>query len=63
MSKRITLPENTVGLILSRDEADDLMSLLLTIRANTLPRNREALEPYRQIAGDITLRILEGQRR
>lgn len=62
MSKRLTIPDNSVALILSHQLAADLFSLCQALR-----KPRKAVEDYltipsvQAIAGDVLLAILESK--
>ena len=58
--RRITIPEDHVALIIPAQLADELMSMAKTIR--TLRKvGGEADYPYKQVAGDLMLALLEAK--
>ena len=59
MPKRITVPEGHVAPILSADLAAEILSMCKGIRKLRRVGGEEPEYPYREIAGDLILAILE----
>lgn len=60
MTRRITIPEDHVAVILPSQLADELMSMAKTIRSLRKVGGEDSY-PYRQVAGDLMLALLEAK--
>jgi hypothetical protein len=63
MTRRITVPDDHVAIILSAQLADELMALMKVIRqrCRKLNADPEHQEGYKDVAGDVLLALLEAK--
>lgn len=62
MGKRITIPDNFVAIILTKDTAGNLKSLMLALRRPSRRlKDRLELVSAQAVAGEVLLAIIEGE--